>query len=209
MWPKFVYLVYSLRYCCLYTFNVKNRVAQKWSKWHFFNSIFHWEVTGSVFGPFKTQNKNLQKMPNFCRTGSLSKKGVFILLKGSNWMIFPKIRPRLWNLAIRETLLYKTWFQSAVQTAEDKNFKNFLPSLFDSCRRKNSLQRNFSPNGVKNGDVLFEIYQNPDFRHHHLNVHAFDMSVHRSNDLIFHPGVTKNIKFFTTWTFDCCLQVKV
>ena len=42
-----------------------------------------------------------------------------------------------------------------------------MPPSFDCCRRKNSLQRNFSPNGVQNGDILFEIYQNPDFRHHH------------------------------------------
>ena len=191
MASKICLLCKQLKYGCLFTFYVKIQVGQKGSKRHFFKSIFHQEVTGSVFGSFKTQNKILQKMPNFWRTGSLPKKGVFILLKGSNWMIFPKIRPRLWNLAIRETLLYKTWFQLAVQTAEDKNFKKFLPSLFDSCRQKNSLQRNFSPNGVQNGDVLFEIYQNPDFRHHHLNVHAYDVSFHRPNDLIFHPEVTK------------------
>ena len=92
MWSKFVYLVYSLRYCCLFTFNVKNRVAQKWSKWHFFNSIFHWEVTGSVFGPFKTQNTILTKMPNFCRHNSLIKKGYFILLDLPKSMIFHKNR---------------------------------------------------------------------------------------------------------------------
>ena len=92
MWSKFVYLVYSLRYCCLFTFNVKNRVAQKWSKWHFFNSIFHWEVTGSVFGPFKTQNTILTKMPNFCRHNSLIKKGHFILLDLPKSMIFHKNR---------------------------------------------------------------------------------------------------------------------
>ena len=71
-----------------------------------------------------------------------------------------------------------------------------MPHSFDCCRQKNSLQRNFSPNGVQNGDILFEIYQNPDFRHHHLNVHAYDVSVHRPNDLIFHPEVTKKYQIF-------------
>ena len=87
---KFVYYVYSLRYGCLFAFYIKNQVGQKWVKWHFFNSIFHQEVTGSVFGPFQTQNKILPKMPNFCRYSFLIKNWNIILLDLSKSMIFNK-----------------------------------------------------------------------------------------------------------------------
>ena len=191
MWSKFVYLVYSLRYCCLFTFNVKNRIAQKWSKWHFFNSIFHWEVTGSVFGPFKTQNTILTKMPNFCRTSSLTKNGNFILLDLSKSMIFHKIQITfLWFYDPRHFVLIKLispcWTNNALKIPT-----RLLPCKNESCRWTISLCTNFIPIGLKKSTTVFFLCPKQIFQNLHLIFSTYYYSLIRYKGLKFH-SVNKN-----------------
>ena len=157
-----------------------------------FSSQFFTRKSLEVFlDHLRLKTKICKKCPIFVERVPYQKMGFLYFWKCQTEWFSPKLNhvSEIWWF---EKLLFnKPDFTRLSKLVKKIVNKKCLPPSFDCCRQKNSLQRNFSPNGVQNGDVLFEIYQNPDFRHHHLNVHAYDVSIHRPNDLIFHPEVTK------------------
>ena len=130
-------------------------------------------------------------MPDFCRHGSLIKKGYFILLDLSKSMIFHKNQITFMRFCDPRYFVLIKLISPCCHQKKSKIPNSALPSIFDRCRRKNSHKWNFIPNGFKNGDSLFEFYSNENFQNHHLNLQGYGWSFHESTDLKFHSGNKK------------------
>ena len=130
-------------------------------------------------------------MPDFCRHGSLIKKGYFILLDLSKSMIFHKNQITFMRFCDPRYFVLIKLISPCCHQKKSKIPYSVLPSIFDCCRRKNSLKRNFIPKGFKNWVVLFEFYSIQNFQNHHLNLQCYGWPFHKSTDLKFHSGNKK------------------
>ena len=144
----------------------------------------------------ETKIKILKKMPNFCRTSSLTKKGNFILLDLSKSMIFHKNQITfMWFCDPRHFVLIKLISPCCINNAL-KIPTRWLPCKNESCRWKISLCTNFIPNGLKKSMVVFFLCPKQIFQNHNLNLQGYGWSLLESTDLKFHSGCKKIWNFW-------------
>ena len=141
--------------------------------------------------PSETKIKILKKMPNFCRTSSLTKNGNFILLDLSKSMIFHKIQITfLWFYDPRHFVLVKLispcWTNNALKIPT-----RLLPCKNESCRWTISLCTNFIPIGLKKSTTVFFLCPKQIFQNLHLIFSTYYYSLIRYKGLKFH-SVNKN-----------------
>ena len=141
--------------------------------------------------PSETKIKILTKMPNFCRTSSLTKNGNFILLDLSKSMIFHKIQITfLWFYDPRHFVLIKLispcWTNNALKIPT-----RLLPCKNETCRWTISLCTNFIPIGLKKSTTVFFLCPKQIFQNLHLIFSTYYYSLIRYKGLKFH-SVNKN-----------------
>ena len=97
-----------------------------------------------------TQNKNFQKMPNFCRTGSLSKKGFLYFWKSQTEWFFLKLNHvfEIWHF---EKLLFsKPDFSRLSKQVSTKVSQSFCRHFLTVAAKKTYFNATFHKTASKN-----------------------------------------------------------